>query len=115
MIRRGFLYWGSLADDPKRRRPVLVVSPDARNESAGARTVIVVPATTRRRGGPFRVPLHAEAAGVPRGSELACEQIAQLPKERLSPSPLGGPLPGPRMQDVVRGILYAIGAGAIVD
>jgi mRNA-degrading endonuclease toxin of MazEF toxin-antitoxin module len=91
---------------------VLVLSPDARNLSPGAHSVIAAPLTTRRRPAPFRVPLSAGAGGAPRGGEVACEQIAQLDKDWLSAAPLGGPLSAERLDEVVRAVLVAIGAGA---
>ncbi|MBW2462825.1 MAG: type II toxin-antitoxin system PemK/MazF family toxin, partial [Deltaproteobacteria bacterium] len=49
MLRRGHLYWAML----DKRRPVLVISPDYRNERAS--DVLVIPLTTRLRDAPTHV------------------------------------------------------------
>ena len=103
-LRRGFLYWAQL----DKRRPVLVVSPDYRNDRAS--DVIVVPASTTLRPAPTHVRLRAGEGGVERTSVLQCEQIVTLPRGRLDVTALGGPLSATRMDDVLRGILLAVGA-----
>ena len=59
--RRGYVYWARL----DRRRPVLVISPDYRNERASA--VLVIPCSTRLRHAPTHVRLRAREGGVPIG------------------------------------------------
>lgn len=61
-MRRGLLYWARL----DKRRPVLVLSPDYRNEHAS--DVIVVPSSTRLRPAPTHVPLRKGEGGLPEAS-----------------------------------------------
>ena len=105
IFERGRLYWCHLPDDPK-PRPVLVVSPDLRNELAT--DVVVVPATTVRRPGPWHVSLRKGEGGLPRPSVLKCEQPATVRKARLDAEPLGGRLSPSRLTEVKRAIIRAL-------
>lgn len=105
MFERGRLYWCRLPDDPK-RRPVLVVSPDLRNELAT--DVVVVPATTVKRPGPWHVSLRKGEGGLPRPSVLKCEQPATVRKTRLASEPIGGRLSSSRMAEVSAAIVRAL-------
>jgi mRNA-degrading endonuclease toxin of MazEF toxin-antitoxin module len=100
---RGHLYWCVLPGERK-RRPALVVSPDARNR--GASTVVVVPATTVRRLGSWHVALRRGEAGLARASVLKCEDPMTIPKELLVRE-LGSLSPS-RMREVVRAIRIAL-------
>lgn len=91
----------------EKRRPVLVVSVDARNERAN--DVIVIPCSRTLREGPTHVRLARGEAGVPHDSILKCEQITTLRKEDVDPLPLGATLKGGRMAEVERAVLRAIG------
>lgn len=104
-LRRGCVYWARVPDD--KRRPVLVVSTDARNELAA--DVLVVPLSSVLREGPWHVRLRAREGGVPVPSIAKCEQITTLRSDRLSSSALGAPLSPARMAAVERAILRAIG------
>lgn len=103
MFRRGYLHWARL----DKRRPVLILSLDARNERAN--DVIVVPCSTTMRAAPTHVRLRSGEAGVPEACMLKCEQITTLPKEDLDPMALGGVLTAARMIDIERAVLRAIG------
>jgi mRNA interferase MazF len=105
MLRRGFLYWTHL----DKRRPALLLSPDVRNERAS--DVIVVPATTVLREGPWHVRLKKGEGGLASASMLACEQIMTVPKDWVEATPIGGPLSGAQLVRVVQAVLTAIGAG----
>lgn len=100
--RRGHLHWARL----DKRRPVLVLSPDYRNERAS--DVIVVPVSTRLRDAPTHVRLRRGEGGLPERSVLKAEQITTLPKEFLA-GPLGGPLSDRRLAEVERAVLRAFG------
>jgi mRNA-degrading endonuclease toxin of MazEF toxin-antitoxin module len=89
---------------------VLVVSPDSRNERAS--DVIVVPVSTVLRFGPWHVQLRKREAGLSQAYELRCKQVTTLPRDRIEPRPIGGPLSPSRMNEVVRAILRAIGVPA---
>jgi len=105
MIKRGHIYWASLPGD--KRRPVLVVSPDARNDKAS--DIIVAPISTVLRQGPWHVRLRKGEGGIPQTSIVKCEQITTLRKEVLSLEPLGASLTLRQMTEVERAILRAIG------
>jgi mRNA-degrading endonuclease toxin of MazEF toxin-antitoxin module len=81
-----------------KRRPVLILSPESRNERAA--DLIVVP---------WHVPLGRREGGLARPAVVLCEQITTLAKRRVDPAPLGGPLSESRMTEVERAILLAIG------
>jgi mRNA-degrading endonuclease toxin of MazEF toxin-antitoxin module len=102
-LRRGCLYWAEL----DKRRPVLVLSPDYRNEHAS--DVIVIPCSTHMRDAPTHVRLRKTEGGILAASVLKCEQITTLPKSLLGPTPLGSPLAARRISEVERGVLRAIG------
>jgi mRNA interferase MazF len=103
MQRRGHLYWA----DVEKRRPVLVISADARNERAN--DVLVIPCSTTLRPAPTHVWLARGEGGVPQESVLKCEQITTLRKQDLDPAPLGAALRPSRMAAVERAVLRAIG------
>jgi mRNA-degrading endonuclease toxin of MazEF toxin-antitoxin module len=90
-----------------KRRPVLVLSPDYRNEHAN--DVIVVPGSTTIRDAPTHVVLRAGEGGVRTRTVLKCEQVTTLPKGDLEPRPLGSRLSGKRIAAVERALLRAIG------
>lgn len=90
-MRRGEIRWvdfepvrGSEVD---KRRPAVVVSNDAANESAsrhGRGVVTVVPMTTNtRRIFPFQVLLAADATGLPQDSKAQAEQVRSVAVERV--------------------------------
>ncbi len=105
MLKRGHVYWASLPGD--KRRPVLLLSPAARNERA--HDVIVAPLSTVLREGPWHVRLRRGEAGVTQPSIIKCEQITTLRKEIVSTEPLGNALSAAKMRQVERAVLRAIG------
>ena len=105
MIRRGSVHWARL----DKRRPVLVVSPDYRNEWAS--DVLVVPCSTVRRTAPTHVLLRRGEAGLPAPSAAKCEQVMTLPRGDLDSEALGPSLGGERMDQVERALLRAFGIG----
>jgi mRNA-degrading endonuclease toxin of MazEF toxin-antitoxin module len=96
--RRGHLYWALL----DKRRPVLVISIDARNDRAS--DLIVIPCSTTMRD----APTHGEG-GLPHPSMLKCEQITTLPKVDVDAAPVGAQLGAARLEEVERAVLRAIG------
>jgi mRNA interferase MazF len=103
VIFRGSLYWTKLPRESK-QRPVLVVSPDARNQ--GASSVVVIPATSVKRLGPWHVTLQRGEGGLPRASVLKCEDPMTIAKDMLGDEI--GSLSARRMQEVVDGIKFAL-------
>ncbi len=97
------MYWARL----DKRRPVLVLSPDYRNEHAT--DVIVVPTTTNLHEAPTHVLLRRREGGLPRTSMLKCEQITTIHRDDVQPVPIGGSISERRLSQVERGVLRAIG------
>jgi mRNA-degrading endonuclease toxin of MazEF toxin-antitoxin module len=102
-LRRGHLYLGRL----DKLRPVLVISPDVRNELAS--DVLVIPCSTRLSEAPTHVRLRRGEGGLSEASVLKCEQITTLHKEDVRRQSLGAALPPKRLLEVERAVLRAIG------
>jgi mRNA interferase MazF len=64
------------------RRPAVVTSADALNESQ-AGVVIVIPTTTARRGLPSHVEIEPESSGLEHVSYAKCEDVTSVSVERL--------------------------------
>jgi len=105
VLRRGHLYWARL----DKRRPVLVVSIDARNERAN--DVMVVPCSTSLRAAPTHVLLAQGEGGLLRPSHSRFEQVTTLPQADVL-EPAMAALGPHRMREVERAILRAIGVPA---
>jgi mRNA-degrading endonuclease toxin of MazEF toxin-antitoxin module len=106
MQRRGSLYWARV----DKRRPVLVLSIDARNERA--HDLIVVPCSTTLREAPTHVRLPRGEGGIPQTCMLKCEQITTLSKDDIDSVSLGPPLSPARLRDIERAVARAIGVVA---
>lgn len=102
-LLRGYLYWARL----DKRRPALVLSPNARNERAS--DVIVVPCSTRLRPAPTHVFLGEGEGGLGADSVLKCEQVTTLHRDDVAGEPLGRSLSRARLAEVERAVLRAIG------
>lgn len=83
---RGEIWYVQLAVDPpgKGRRPVVIVSLDARNRHERADTVLVVPLTTSiHKGAPTHVFLPAGETGLQSDSAARAEDITVVRKQSL--------------------------------
>lgn len=107
--RRGFVYYAQL----DKRRPVLVISPNARNLGAG--DVLAVPCTTSLSDAPTHVRLRKGEGGIVATSTLKCEQLGVIRKEAIDRTALGGALSEQRLREVERAILRAIGVPVPLD
>ncbi len=105
MIRRGHVHLARVPGESK-RRPVIVLSPDRRNDLAN--DVTVVPCTTVRRLGPWHVSLPRGAGGMKEPSIAKCEHVTTLPKYLLDERPLGGPLSRAELGSIRDAILRAL-------
>lgn len=103
---RAHVYWVEVPDEPKSKRPALVVSSNVRNRFAN--DVLVCPISSRLRGGPTHVRLHPREGGLGATSEVKCEQVTTIRKARIVEGPLVGPLSRARMRQVERCILTAL-------
>lgn len=108
-LRRGYLYLAHI----DKLRPVLLLSPDVRNDSAS--DVIVIPCSTRLSEAPTHVRLRRGEGGLSATSVLKCEQITTLHKDDVRRRPLGSPLGGNRIAEVERAVLRAIGIPVPLD
>ena len=87
-IARGAIYWADLGDAqgsrPGKRRPVLVVSSDAYNDSRLA-TVVVLAITTNTSlaAMPGNVFLSSQVSGLPRDSVVNVTAVVTLNKSDL--------------------------------
>jgi mRNA interferase MazF len=104
-LERGRFYWCQLPDDPK-RRPILIISPDLRNELAN--DVVVIPVSSVLRLGPWHVRIASSESGLPRDSVVKCEQPATIRKSRIAPTPIGGRLSRDRMAEVAAAMIRAL-------
>ena len=73
-MMRGRIFWAHL----DKRRPVVVMSVERRNELA--RDVIAIPCSTNARPMSWHVPLRKGEGGLPHASIAKCEQIVTIPK-----------------------------------
>ena len=89
-MNRGDIYWAELAPrsgaEQQGRRPVLILSHDAFNRTAGWKSVIVVPLTTSARQAvraPTTVTIPVNAGGLAKLSVAVCHQITTLDRSKL--------------------------------
>jgi mRNA-degrading endonuclease toxin of MazEF toxin-antitoxin module len=108
-LRRGYVYLAHL----DKLRPVLLISPDVRNDLAS--DVLVVPCSTRLSTAPTHVGLRRGEGGVSEASVLKCEQITTLYRGDVRRQALGGALSPKRLLEVERAILRAIGIPVPMD
>jgi mRNA interferase MazF len=113
-VRRGDVFWAELAprtgSEQRGRRPVIVLSHDAFNETASWQSVIVIPCSTsgaQRRRGPTAVFLIAGTAGLPEDSIALCHQITTLDRSKLAQRI--GALTEPSLRAVEEGLRAAVG------
>jgi mRNA interferase MazF len=90
-VKRGEIYWADLVprsgSEQQGRRPVVVVSHDAFNQTPGWRSIIVVPLTTsivQAGRGPSAIVLPPGAAGLRRESVVLCHQVTTLDRSKLA-------------------------------
>lgn len=89
-MKRGEVYWAHLVprsgSEQQGRRPVVVISHDAFNQTLGWRSIIVVPVSTSQGQagrGPSAVLLPQGAAGLARDSVVLCHQVTTLDRSKL--------------------------------
>jgi len=90
-MRRGEVYWADLVprsgSEQQGRRPVIVVSHDAFNQTPGWRSIIVVPLSTsaaQAGRGPSAVLLPLGTAGLKQDSVALCHQVTTLDRSKLT-------------------------------
>lgn len=90
-MRRGDLYWADLVprsgSEQGGRRPVVVITHDAFNQTSGWRSVTVVPisiSSVQTRLGPTVVRIPSGTAGLARAGFALCHLITTLDRAKLS-------------------------------
>jgi mRNA-degrading endonuclease toxin of MazEF toxin-antitoxin module len=83
--QRGEIWWTNFHTDPdKGRRPVIFVSPNARNQHERATTVLVVPLSTSiHKLGPAHMLLHARETGLRMDYAAQADNIAAVLRANL--------------------------------
>ncbi len=112
-MKRGEVYWADLVprsgSEQQGRRPVIVISHDAFNQTQGWRSIIVVPLSTsamQAGRGPSAVSLPQGAAGLIRESVALCHQVTRLDRSKLAQRI--GELNSAELRDVEDGIKAAM-------
>src|ERR1051325_1058595 len=89
-MKRGEVYWADLVprsgSEQQGRRPVVVISHNAFNQTQGWRSIIVVPISTsltQARRGPSAVLLSQHTAGLRKDSVALCHQVTTLDRTKL--------------------------------
>jgi mRNA-degrading endonuclease toxin of MazEF toxin-antitoxin module len=84
--QRGEIWWTNFPTDPpdKGRRPVIIVSPDARNRHERATTVLVIPLSTSiHKLGPAHMLLRAGETGLRMDCAAQADNIALVIRANL--------------------------------
>ncbi len=112
-MKRGEVYWASLAprsgSEQTGRRPVILMSHDAFNQTPAWRSIIVVPITTstaQARRSPTVVEIAPSAAGLTKTSFAVCHQVTTLDRAKLTRKV--GTLPPEDLRAVEEGVKAAM-------
>ncbi len=112
-MKRGEVWWAELSprsgSEQRGRRPVVIVSHDAFNQTEGWRSIIVVPlstSVTQARRGPTAPGLPRGSAGLLKSSVALCHQVTTLDRSKLT-QPIGT-LPGDALESIQAGLKAAL-------
>ena len=107
--KRGEIYLVSLPSKPEdnKKRPVIVISLDIRNELAN--DIIVVPLSTNLRSSPTHVLLQEGEGGLLKASMAKCEQVTTIDKFLLIRGPFSGKISKEKVNEIEKAIMIAIG------
>lgn len=112
-MKRGEIYWANLAprsgSEQTGKRPVIILSHDAFNQTSGWRSIIVIPVSTssnQAKRGPTVVPLPAGTAGLPNDCSAICHQITTLDRAKLTE--LIGTLSSELLATIEKALLAAV-------
>ncbi|HEY1340458.1 MAG TPA: type II toxin-antitoxin system PemK/MazF family toxin [Bryobacteraceae bacterium] len=112
-MKRGEIHWADLVprsgSEQTARRPVIVVSHDGFNETAGWKSIIVVPISrsiSQARRGPTVVALPTGAGGLAKSSVAVCHQVTTLDRAKLTKRI--GTLPADVLAEVELGLKAAM-------
>ena len=112
-MKRGDVYWADLVprsgSEQTGRRPVIVVSHDAFNQTPGWRPIIVVPISTssaQGKRGPTVIELASRTAGLSKKGFAVCHQVTTLDRAKLTKR-VGG-LPSDYFREIEEGLKAAM-------
>ena len=112
-MRRGEVHWADpvprSGSEQTGRRPVIVVSHDGFNQTAGWRSIIVVPISTaasQATRSPTIVEIPAGIGGLPRNSYAICHEVTTLDRAKLTKRI--GALPGEILEELAAGLKAAM-------
>lgn len=112
-MKRGEIYWANLAprsgSEQAGKRPVIILSHDAFNETPAWRSIIVIPVSTsptQARRGPTVVALPAGTVGLKIDSSVICHQVTTLDRSKLDERL--GLLPADILVQVEKALLAAL-------
>jgi mRNA interferase MazF len=112
-MKRGDIYWAELkprsGSEQTGRRPVIILSHNAFNQTPGWCSIIVVPLSTSQRQaarGPTVVQLPTGTTGLSEASSALCHQITTLDRSKLTA--FIGTLPDNVLASVEQGLLHAV-------
>jgi mRNA interferase MazF len=112
-MKRGDIFWATLAprsgSEQTGRRPVIILSHDAFNQTTGWRSIIVIPLSTspsQARRGPTVVFLPAGTAALSNDCHAICHQITTLDRAKLMERI--GALPADIITTVEKALLAAV-------
>ncbi len=115
-MKRGDICWANLAprsgSEQTGRRPVIVLSHNAFNQTSNWRSIIVIPVSTstlQAGRGPTVVQLPAGTAGLPSDSVAVCHQITTLDRRKLE-EPFGI-IPAQFLEQIEKALLTAVSIG----
>lgn len=118
-MKRGEIWWANLAprsgSEQTGRRPVIILSHNAFNQTATWKSIIVIPVSTspaQARRGPTVVSLAAGTAGLAADSVAVCHQITTLDRGKLGE--LIGVVPALLMNRIEQALLKAVAIGLAV-
>lgn len=90
-MKRGDVFWANIAprsgSEQSGRRPVVILSHDAFNQTPGWRSIIVIPISSfasQARRGPTVVALAAGTAGLANDCNALCHQVTTLDRAKLT-------------------------------
>jgi mRNA interferase MazF len=112
-MKRGDIYWATLAprsgSEQTGRRPVVILSHDAFNQTTSWRSIVVIPLSTspsQAKRGPTVVFLSAVTAGLSSDCHAICHQITTLDRAKLMERI--GALPADILAAVEKALLAAV-------
>lgn len=112
-MKRGDVYWAELkprsGSEQQGRRPVIIISHDAFNQSQNWRSIIVIPLSTSQaqaKRGLTAIFLPQGTANIPQDSIALCHQITTIDRSKLTTHI--GTLSDEIMKEVEEGLKAAV-------